>query len=375
MKDTTLRKIIHIDMDAFYASVEQRDNPALRGRPIAVGHPGGRSVVCTASYEARRFGVRSAMPATKAGKLCPELIFVEPRFEVYKQVSGAMHDIFHEYTDIIEPISLDEAFLDVTENKPGIPLAVTIAKEIKAKIRNTLGLTASAGVSYNKFLAKIASDYRKPDGLFTIHPDLAVKFISKLPVSDFWGVGAVTAEKMKALGLHTGADLAACPIEILHKEFGKLGYILYQFARGIDNRPVRSTWERKSLGCETTLARDISSTEEIETIITELAEELEGRVARKNFSGTTLTLKLKYSDISTRSRSKSRREPFRTREEIFRESANLLTHADLSMPVRLVGLSVSVPDSSPQRQKFDPRQLVFDFDDTTDFLPFLQMGE
>ena len=252
------RKIIHIDMDAFYASVEQRDNPDLRGKPIAVGHAEERGVVSAASYEARRFGVRSAMSSQKAKRLCPQLIFVRGRMEVYKEVSRQIHEIFHEYTDVIEPISLDEAFLDVTENKPGIALAVDIAKEIKQKIRERLHLVASAGVSYNKFLAKIASDYRKPDGLCTIHPDQALDFIARLPVESFWGVGPVTAKRMHALGIHNGAQLRACTEDYLVREFGKVGTLYYDFARGIDLRPVEAVRVRKSIGCERTLERDIS---------------------------------------------------------------------------------------------------------------------
>ena len=252
------RKIIHIDMDAFYASVEQRDNPDLRGKPIAVGHAEERGVVSAASYEARRFGVRSAMSSQKAKRLCPQLIFVRGRMEVYKEVSRQIHEVFHEYTDVIEPISLDEAFLDVTENKPGIALAVDIAKEIKQKIRERLHLVASAGVSYNKFLAKIASDYRKPDGLCTIHPDQALDFIARLPVESFWGVGPVTAKRMHALGIHNGAQLRACTEDYLVREFGKVGTLYYDFARGIDLRPVEAVRVRKSIGCERTLERDIS---------------------------------------------------------------------------------------------------------------------
>ncbi|WP_290454143.1 DNA polymerase IV, partial [uncultured Muribaculum sp.] len=217
------RKIIHIDMDAFYASVEQRDNPELRGRPVAVGHAERRGVVAAASYEARRYGVRSAMSSQKAKRICPELIFVNGRMDVYKSVSQSIHDILHEYTDIIEPISLDEAFLDVTVNKPGIELGVDIAREIKRKIRERLNLVASAGVSYNKFLAKIASDYRKPDGLCTIHPSQALDFIAKLPIEDFWGVGPVTAGKMHSMGIHTGTQLRDCPKRILTRAFGKAG--------------------------------------------------------------------------------------------------------------------------------------------------------
>jgi nucleotidyltransferase/DNA polymerase involved in DNA repair len=217
----TERKIIHIDMDAFYASVEQRDNPELRGKPVAVGHAEERGVVAAASYEARRFGVRSAMSSQKAKRLCPQLIFIPGRMDVYKSVSRQIHEIFHEYTDVIEPISLDEAFLDVTENKPGILLAVDIAREIKRKVRERLSLVASAGVSYNKFLAKIASDYRKPDGLCTIHPDQALDFIAHLPIESFWGVGPVTARKMHVLGIHTGGQLRACSQAMLLREFGR----------------------------------------------------------------------------------------------------------------------------------------------------------
>lgn len=206
------RKIIHIDMDAFYASVEQRDNPELRGKPLAVGHAEERGVVAAASYEARRYGVRSAMSSQKAKRLCPQLIFVHGRMDVYKDVSRRIHEIFHTYTDIIEPLSLDEAFLDVTENKTDIPLAVDIAKEIKKRIREELGLIASAGVSYNKFLAKVASDYRKPDGLCTVYPDQALAFISRLPIESFWGVGPVTAQRMHSLGIHSGKELLRWPL-------------------------------------------------------------------------------------------------------------------------------------------------------------------
>ena len=240
------RKIIHIDMDAFYASVEQRDNPSLRGFPIAVGQADGRGVVAAASYEARRFGVRSAMSSSKAKKLCPGPTFVNCRFDVYKSVSAQIHDIFHEYTDIIEPISLDEAFLDVTENFAGIELAVDIAKEIKRKIRERLSLVASAGVSYNKFLAKIASDYRKPDGLCVIPPERAIEFIAKMPIESFWGVGPVTAAKMHNMGIYTGQDPRNLTLGELKLHFGKAGPQYYQFARGIDNRPVEAYRERKS---------------------------------------------------------------------------------------------------------------------------------
>ena len=243
------RKIIHIDMDAFYASVEQRDHPELRGKAIAVGHAEERGVVAAASYEARKYGVRSAMSSLKAKQLCPHIVFVPGRMHIYKEVSAQIHAIFHDYTDLIEPLSLDEAFLDVTQNKKGILLAVDIAKEIKQRIREELNLVASAGVSYNKFLAKVASDYRKPDGLCTIHPDQALEFIGNLSIESFWGVGKVTAQKMHTLGIHRGKELQQCTLEMLTRHFGKAGQLYYQFARGIDLRPVQPERIRKSVGC------------------------------------------------------------------------------------------------------------------------------
>ena len=299
----TGRKIIHIDMDAFYASVEQRDNPALRGKPIAVGHAEERGVVAAASYEARRFGVRSAMSSLKAKRLCPQLIFIPGRMEVYKSVSRQIHEIFHEYTDVIEPISLDEAFLDVTENKPGIPLAVDIAKEIKRKVRERLNLVASAGISYNKFLAKIASDYRKPDGLCTIHPAQALDFVARLPIESFWGVGPVTAKKMHTLGIHNGEQLRMQSLEMLTREFGKVGTVYYDFARGIDTRPVEAVRIRKSVGCEHTLEKDISKRSSVIIELYHAAVELVGRLEHANFRGNTLTLKIKFHDFSQITRS------------------------------------------------------------------------
>ena len=237
------RKIIHIDMDAFYASVEQRDFPHYRGRPLVVGNPERRGVVAAASYEARKFGIRSAMSSQKAKQLCPHLIFAPGRMQVYKEVSMQIHDIFSEYTDLIEPLSLDEAFLDVTINKKDIILAVDIAKEIKSRIRQEVNLVASAGISYNKFLAKVASDYRKPDGLCTIHPAMAQEFIDRLSIESFWGVGKVTAEKMHRLGITDGAALRNCTLQFLTRNFGKMGAVYFNFARGIDNRPVEPEWK------------------------------------------------------------------------------------------------------------------------------------
>jgi DNA polymerase-4 len=338
------RKIIHIDMDAFYASVEQRDNPDLRGRPLAVGHAGERGVVAAASYEARRYGVRSAMSSLKAMRLCPDLIFVPGRMEVYKEVSYQIHEIFHEYTDIIEPLALDEAFLDVTENKPGILLAVDIAREIKQRIRKELGLIASAGVSYNKFLAKIASDYRKPNGLCTIHPDQALDFIARLPIESFWGVGPVTAKRMHALGIHDGLHLRAWSLEGLVREFGKAGRLYYDFSRGIDLRPVETVRVRKSIGCERTLEHDIDRRSSIIIELYHTAVELIDRLKAKGFGGNTLTLKVKFHDFAQITRSITQDKELTTMDIILPLAKKLL--ADVSYeerPIRLLGLSVSNP--------------------------------
>ena len=359
------RKIIHIDMDAFYASVEQRDNPDLRGKPIAVGHAEERGVVSAASYEARRFGVRSAMSSQKAKRLCPQLIFVRGRMEVYKEVSRQIHEVFHEYTDVIEPISLDEAFLDVTENKPGIALAVDIAKEIKQKIRERLHLVASAGVSYNKFLAKIASDYRKPDGLCTIHPDQALDFIARLPVESFWGVGPVTAKRMHALGIHNGAQLRACTEDYLVREFGKVGTLYYDFARGIDLRPVEAVRVRKSIGCERTLERDISQRSSVIIELYHVAVELVQRLGRHpDFRGNTLTLKIKFHDFKQITRSLTQAQELTTLGVILPLAKQLLQEVDYGeRPIRLIGLSVSNPHEEDDTPRGHWEQLSLEFDD------------
>lgn len=364
MADT--RKIIHIDMDAFYASVEQRDNPGLRGKPVAVGHAESRGVVAAASYEARRFGVRSAMPSARAKRMCPHLIFVPGRMDVYKEVSRQIHDIFHEYTDLVEPISLDEAFLDVTVNKPGIALAVDIAVEIKRKIRQRLGLVASAGVSYNKFLAKIASDMRKPDGLCTIHPSVAMDFISRIPVESFWGVGPVTAKRMHALGIHDGADLRGCTLGFLTHEFGKAGGIYYNFARGIDLRPVEAERIRKSVGCEHTFDRDISDPAEVEAEVNHAVAELVLRLDRKPFQGSTLTLKVKFYDFTQITRSVTRAESLNSYSTIQPIALQLMEAVDYrTRPVRLIGLTVSNPHPLAEdgflQHAVEGTQLRFDF--------------
>lgn len=346
------RKIIHIDMDAFYASVEQRDNPELRGRPVAVGHAGERGVVAAASYEARKYGVHSAMSSQKAMRLCPELIFIPGRMEVYKEVSGQIHEIFHEYTDIIEPLSLDEAFLDVTENKKNIPLAVDIAREIKQRIREDLGLVASAGVSYNKFLAKIASDYRKPNGLCTIHPDQALDFIAKLPIESFWGVGPVTAKRMHTLGIHDGAHLRAWSLEGLTREFGKAGALYYNFSRGIDLRPVEAVRVRKSIGCERTLEHDINNRSSVVIELYHTAKELINRLSAKDFQGNTLTLKVKFHDFTQITRSITQPHKLTTLEVILPLAKQLLTEVEYEdHPIRLLGLSVSNPREHEEDSK------------------------
>lgn len=359
------RKIIHIDMDAFYAAVEQRDNPELQGKPIAVGHADKRGVVATASYEARKFGIHSAMSSVKAMKLCPQLIFVEGRMEVYKEISAHIHSIFHEYTDLIEPISLDEAFLDVTENKKGIELAVDIAREIKQRIRDELNLVASAGISYNKFLAKIASDLRKPDGLCTIHPDQAEAFIAHLPIKSFWGIGPVTAKKMHSLGIYNGETLRQCSLEMLTRQFGKAGQIYYNFARGIDERPVEAVRIRKSIGCEHTLEKDITLRSSVIIELYHVATELVERLHRKNFSGTTLTLKVKFHDFTQITRSLSVRKSLYRLEDILPLAKQLLKEVDYqNHPIRLLGLAVSNPkdekdNTEDQHTKWI--QLSFDF--------------
>lgn len=357
-----LRKIIHIDMDAFYASVEQRDHPELRGKPIAVGQAEERSVVATASYEARKFGIHSAMSSKMALRMCPQLIFVPGRMEVYKEISKQIHEIFHNYTDKIEPLSLDEAFLDVTENKPQIKLAVDIAKEIKKLIREKLHLVASAGVSYNKFLAKIASDYRKPDGLCTIHPSQAEEFIKHLPIESFWGIGHVTATKMHSLGIHNGAQLQECSVTMLTRQFGKAGLLYYEFARGIDERPVEAVRIRKSVGCEHTLEKDI--TQKIPVIIElyHVATELVERLQHADFKGNTLTLKIKFYDFNQITRSLTQNKELTTLEIILPIAKRLLNEVEYdNHPIRLIGLSVSNPLTENEKHTWE--QLSFEFSD------------
>ena len=329
-------------MDAFYASVEQRDNPSLRGRPVAVGRAEERGVVAAASYQARRFGVKSAMPSVKAMKLCPELVFVPARMDVYRSVSASIHDIFHRYTDVVEPLALDEAFLDVTDNKKGMQYAMDIAAAIKSEIRAETGLVASAGVSYNKFLAKIASDYRKPDGLYVIHPSRAAEFISRLPIESFWGVGGATAERMRALGITDGDSLRERTLSFLTARFGKKGRLYYDFARGEDNRSVEPFRERKSVAREHTLERDVTALFPMTVELYNVVKGLMPRLEKAAFSGRTLTLKLKFDDFSVKTYSVTRRKVFSEFADILDTSKALLRQSGaVGRPVRLIGVSLS----------------------------------
>lgn len=342
--EPVVRKIIHIDMDAFYASVEQRDNPELRGKPLVVGGlPQGRGgVVATASYEARKFGIRSAMPSKQALQLCPHALFVKPRFEVYKEVSVRIREIFRRYTDLIEPLSLDEAYLDVTTDKLNIGSAIEIARQIKQAIRDELNLTASAGVSINKFVAKIASDINKPDGLKFIGPSSIEAFMEKLPVEKFHGVGKVTAAKMKNMGLHTGADLKKLSEQELIRHFGKTGTFYYQIVRGKDNRPVQPHRETKSLAAEDTFAHDLQTFEEMDAELSKIAEIVHGRLERKNLKGRTVTLKVKYSDFRQITRSQSLSSAVADQQTIYETASKLLATAVTEEErVRLLGISIS----------------------------------
>ena len=338
------RKIIHIDMDSFYASVEQRDNPSLRGKPVAVGGgPEGRGgVVATASYEARAFGVHSAMSSKRAQQLCPHLLFVYPRFAVYKDVSRKIREIFSRYTDLIEPLSLDEAYLDVSNDKLGIGSAIDIAKEIKAAIKSELNLTASAGVSINKFVAKVASNMNKPDGLTFIGPSKVERFIGQLPVEKFHGVGKVTAEKMKIRGLHTGADLKKLTEAELVHLFGKSGRFFYKIVRGIDHRKVEPNQETKSIGAEDTFSYDLENLSEMNTELERIALIVFQRMSLYKLYGRTLTVKIKFSDFKQITRSKSFTEEIRTIAMVNEVSQSLLAAVDLEgKKVRLLGVSIS----------------------------------
>ena len=336
------RKIIHVDMDAFYASVEQRDNPDLRGKPVAVGGSRERGVVAAASYEARKFGVRSAMPSVTAKRQCPNLIFVKPRFDVYKAVSEQIRQIFAEHTPIIEPLSLDEAYLDVTENLQGIPLARDVALAIRAKIKEVTGLNASAGISYNKFLAKLASDHRKPNGQYVITPEMGPAFVENLPVGKFHGIGPATTAKMNGLGLRTGLDIRYQSLDFLQANFGKAGAYYYWISRGVDNREVRADRIRKSVGAENTFSSDLTEfnvmVAELQPLIDKVWRHCEDKGAR----GRTVTLKIKFNDFEIITRSKSMPVAVSSRSELERLSAGLLqSETPIPKPVRLLGVSLS----------------------------------
>lgn len=337
-----LRKIIHVDMDAFFASVEQRDNPDLRGKPVAVGGAGGRGVVAAASYEARVFGVKSAMPSVTASRLCPDLLFVKPRFEAYKEVSGQIRAIFRRYTPHVEPLSLDEAYLDVTADLKGIGSATRIAQLIRAAIRQETGLTASAGVSYNKFLAKLASDQNKPDGLCVIRPGQGAQFVAGLPVRRFHGVGPRGAEKMARLDIATGADLAAKDLAFLQQHFGSFAEYLYRAARGIDLRSVKANRAAKSIGGERTFSTDQSDAEELRDTLERIIAIVWDRVAEKQAKGRTVVLKLKYTDFQIATRSRSQAQPVADRQTFARLARELLeAELPLAQPIRLMGLTLS----------------------------------
>lgn len=338
----TVRKIIHIDMDAFFASVEQRDNPDLRGKPVAVGGSAERGVVAAASYEARAFGVRSAMPSVTARRRCPQLIFVPPRFEAYRAVSRQIHDIFRRFTTLIEPLSLDEAYLDVSDDLQGIGSATHIAQLIRQQIHAETGLTASAGISYNKFIAKIASDQNKPDGLCVVRPEQGPAFVAALPIRRFHGVGPRTAERMASLGIHSGADLRARELSVLREHFGKAADYLHRASRGIDHRPVRSERIRKSIGGERTYREDLLTEDALREALTRIAEMVWERIARQGARGRTVTLKLKYSDFEQITRARSLTVPMLDCREFAQIAQNLLDGLlPVSRGVRLLGLTLS----------------------------------
>jgi len=355
----TKRKIIHIDMDAFFASVEQKDNPVYLGKPLIVGgNPQSRGVVAACSYEARSFGIHSAMPCAKAVKLCPAAIFVRPRLQRYKEISLQIMSIFHNYTNLVEPLSMDEAFLDVTTNLPSNPSATILANSIRKHIHNEIGLTASAGISFNKFLAKVASDLNKPNGMSTITPDQAIEFLSQLPIGKFFGVGRVTEKKMLRLGIKTGEDLRRWDEEKLVYHFGKSGTFLYNIVRGVDHREVQPNRIRKSIGNETTLRIDSKDLEEIRNILTDLSARIERTLQKLETGGHTITLKVRYSDFTTVTRSITLKSPVLNGLDILFHIPDLLKSTEAGRrKVRLLGISISKLTTD----RDIPRQLLFPF--------------
>ncbi len=345
------RKIIHIDMDAFYASVEQRDRPELRGKPVSVGGSSQRGVVASASYEARKYGVRSAMPSVTARRLCPDLIFVKARFEVYRQVSHQIREIFLEYTDLVEPLSLDEAYLDVTENKRGAPSATLLAREIRQRIRETTGLTASAGISFNKFLAKIASDINKPNGMKVIHPESAIAFLEALPIEDFPGVGRVPAGTMRRMGIYRGADLKQLTEVELVQRFGKVGRYYYRIVRAQDNRPVNPNRIRKSIGAERTFSEDLRDLSDMKDKLHYLSGVIHEAMVKTDNFGRTVTLKIKTPDFKILTRSRSFASEVRKKADLEKVVNELLEQNRAQFTsVRLLGVSVSNLEKEQQRE-------------------------
>lgn len=343
-----IRKIIHVDMDAFYASVEQRDNPELRGKPVAVGGSRERGVVAAASYEARKFGVKSAMASSLAYRKCPHIIFVKTNFEKYRAISKQIREIFFEYTDLVEPLSLDEAYLDVTENKKGIETATRIAKEIRQRIYDKTQLRASAGISINKFLAKVASDINKPNGQKTIMPDEVIPFLEELPIQKFYGIGAKTAEKMKKLGIHYGKDLKAWDQALLVREFGKSGLHYYSIVRGLQKSRVKTDRIRKSIGAERTFSSDLKTEEEMQEELERIMEKLQERIESSNARGKTITLKIKFLDFEQHTRSHSLNHFTNGKKEIFDEVMKLLYQPFPGRPVRLLGITLSNLETEQQ---------------------------
>ncbi|WP_037324450.1 DNA polymerase IV [Salinimicrobium terrae] len=365
MKETRQRKIIHVDMDAFYASVEQLDNPDLIGKPIAVGGSSQRGVVAAASYEARKFGVKSAMSSVLAKRNCPNLIFVKPRFDRYRELSQRIRNIFFEYTDLVEPLSLDEAYLDVTENKKGNPSASLIAREIREKIKERTGLNASAGISINKFIAKVASDVNKPNGQKTVPPEEVQAFLEEMEIRKFYGVGKVTADKMYRLGIFTGRDLKTKSLEFLNENFGKSGEYYFYVVRGIHNSEVKPSRIRKSLGAERTFEENISSEIFMLERLQNISEEIERRLAKSKVAGKTVTLKIKYSDFTLQTRSKTLPNYVSSKEHILETAKELLYQEKMKESVRLLGISLSNLNTDKDEEKEEEKviavQLKFDF--------------
>jgi DNA polymerase-4 len=351
------RKIIHVDMDAFYASVEQLDHPEWRGKPLAVGGSAARGVVAAASYEARKYGVYSAMASVLAARKCPGLIFAKPRFDRYKEISLQIREIFYHYTDLVEPLSLDEAFLDVTQNKKGLKSAIYIARLIRQEIKEKTGLNASAGVSYNKFLAKIASDLNKPNGQAVVLPEEAESFLERLPIKKFFGIGKVTAEKMNQVGIHTGADLKQFSLQFLSKKFGKSGLHYFNIVRGIHLSEVQPNRIRKSISAENTFENDLINVAEMETALSAIYEELIKRIRKSGVKGRTVTLKIKYSDFTLQTRSKTQ-DQYVEEVSIWEAAKELLTQETFIKSVRLLGLGISNLNATQEREHFGKQMLI-----------------